>query len=176
MLITSHAHAGLGNFFFGLFSKSESASVKALAKGSEKGSGHLAGDAVTAATHSTDSPYITAQLARIAAKCISYSSQTNQDEQKRELRCTAMQNQFLKCVSIKTKQGLAEESASDFCAIEENAQKIAPKQESTSWWMAIIYVILLIALIAIIKALIGIVWTWLVARIKRIFEKKEKNE
>jgi hypothetical protein len=169
-------HAGLlSKLFGGLFSKSETVAVKAVTKEAESGIGHLAGDGVSAAAHSNHSTYVSAQLGRIAAKCAIYSSESSDNERKKELRCTAMQNQFLQCVSIKTKEGLTDESASDFCAVEENAAKAIPQKEETSWWVIAFYFIILMLCLGLIRFVVSFVWTHLTALVRRLFSSRKDS-
>jgi hypothetical protein len=122
----------LGDLFMSLFRKSDTIATKLTAKEAEKSASHLLGDVVASLPYANFSPYIVSQLGRIAARCVAYSSNINENNQKKELRCTAMKNQFLQCVSVKTKEGLTEESASDFCVNEDNVQKVAPLAETAA--------------------------------------------
>jgi len=124
----SVANAGfVSDFVFGLFRKSETTAAKVTTKGAEKNAIHTLGEGVLPIPQSS---YVVSQLARIAAKCVAYSSTENEDNQQKELRCNAAKNQFLQCVSVKTKEGLTEDGASDFCAIEENVKTTAPMAET----------------------------------------------
>jgi hypothetical protein len=129
----SVANAGpLRDLLMGIFRNGDTVATKLTAKEAEKSASHLLGDGLTSLPHANFSPYIVSQLGRIAAKCVAYSANVVENNQKKELRCTAMKNQFLQCVSVKTKDGLTEESAGDFCTNEDNLQKVAPLPEAVA--------------------------------------------